>query len=196
MNYKILFFLVFLFSCGRRSESPIQKIEEKKQVTESPQKKEIEKPPISKEDYYFDFDKVLHYKLKEKIKPYDIQAKSKLNKEEEITYKLYFRDYPKDLKTKSFLKEIKSRYDEALVDTSSHKAINEIFCKKTYKYPVEYSCIPEYRDILVFYKKKKVIGLAKICFSCKKHHILGTTKKSIDFGQDGDFEKLEMLLSK
>ena len=56
------------------------------------------------------------------------------------------------------------------------------------------ACIHVYRDILIFKKEGKVIGTAKICFDCMSKQIKGTTANTENFGQDGDYEKLEKIL--
>ena len=58
----------------------------------------------------------------------------------------------------------------------------------------ETACIPVFRDILIFKKNNKSIGIAKICFECEKSHIVGTNKNIENFGQCGDFSKLMNIL--
>ncbi len=55
-------------------------------------------------------------------------------------------------------------------------------------------CLPVFRDILIFKKRHKVIGIVKICFGCEKAVIVGSQANTIGFGQDGDFQKLKKLL--
>ena len=40
------------------------------------------------------------------------------------------------------------------------------------------------------------MGTAKICFSCNANQIKGTNANTENFGQEGDFEKLEKILRK
>ena len=57
-------------------------------------------------------------------------------------------------------------------------------------------CGPVYRDILVFKKQNKISGIAKICFSCDKHHIIGSQLETWNFGQSGDYKLLEEELKR
>jgi hypothetical protein len=57
------------------------------------------------------------------------------------------------------------------------------------------ACIAIYRDILVFRNHGKICGIAKVCFKCGIHVIVGTESKTDEFGQAGDYNKLNQLLN-
>ena len=183
------------FQCSKKQERPMNQ-EPFQQQTQTRQPKEDDNPIISKGDFYFEFDELIHYKWKMDIDPYDLYEKDVLSKEEQITVDYFFEDLPKDLNDKSLVKDIESRYKKTYIDTSLYADIKEIFREKKHRKSVDYSCIAEFRDILIFRKKKKIVGLAKICFTCDTNHILGTTKNTQDFGQSGDYDKLQALLYK
>ena len=82
------------------------------------------------------------------------------------------------------------------IDKSKFIEINKIFVEKTVNKSMDYACPADYRDILIFKNKNKTVGIAKICFECFKNQILGTKANTENFGQDGDYEKLEKLLKK
>jgi len=86
-------------------------------------------------------------------------------------------------------------YNKKEIPKKKFTEIDKIFTEKTINENSSYTCIPIYRDILVFKNIGKVIGIAKICFSCRQHRIIGTDLNNDNFGQNGDYEKLEALLN-
>lgn|GEM_PF-1015956 len=145
---------------------------------------------------YFDFDKVEYYHFaktdKELFSPLDNLARSKdFHTLEAI---LIFDTLTKVSDT-AILNEMPSlgfQFRE-LPDTL-HKKINSIFTERSHKELFEAACEAVYRDILIFKKSNRIIGIAKICFSCGQHHIIGTNKNTQFFGQHGEFTKLKNLL--
>ena len=74
------------------------------------------------------------------------------------------------------------------------KAIDEIFTEKKHAEYYEFACIPIFRDVLIFKNKSKVVGIAKICFTCNNSVIVGTNANTEEFGMSGDYEKLSEIL--
>lgn len=74
------------------------------------------------------------------------------------------------------------------------KQVNETFCQRKHQESYAMTCIAVYRDILVFKKENKIIGTAKLCFSCDQNVITGTQHNTDEFGQSGDYAKLFKLL--
>ena len=90
----------------------------------------------------------------------------------------------------------KINFQKSEIDKSKFGEINKIFVEKTVNQIADYACIAVYRDILIFKKQNKTVGIAKICFECFKKQIIGTNANTENFGQDGDYEKLEKILKK
>ena len=102
---------------------------------------------------------------------------------------------PTDVPDLNFIKLLeKIGYKRSVIDKSKFASINKIFAEKSVKEKYETGCRNVYRDIFLFKKSNKIIGTAKICFSCGAHQIKGTKRNTDNFGQDGDYEKLENLL--
>lgn len=81
------------------------------------------------------------------------------------------------------------------IATDKFNQLNEIFCERKHeKVPEVEVCLSIFRDILVFKKEGKIVGVAKIYFDCKHNVITGTTLNTSEFGLSGDYEKLEKLL--
>jgi hypothetical protein len=74
-------------------------------------------------------------------------------------------------------------------------SIDSQFCKKLDTVIYENICPRIYRDILIFKKSKKLIGIAKICFSCRAYHIVGTNSNSENFEQIVNYGKLNQILN-
>lgn len=153
------------------------------------------KPKITGEKY-FNYDEILHYKNdfnEEKIgELYDNQKKSE---KDSFRFGVILADIPKEIKGLDFLKKLESiGYEKTNVDSKKFKQIDEIFTEKKHDEVMESACVYVYRDILIFKRKSKVVGIAKICFGCADSIILGTKSNTEEFGQSGDYWKLEKLL--
>ena len=74
--------------------------------------------------------------------------------------------------------------------------INNLFSLKTAETKSATACVAIYRDVLVFRKKDKVIGVAKICFDCEKSAIVGARYDASQFGQSGEYKALQEILLK
>ncbi len=104
-------------------------------------------------------------------------------------------DFPKNLSQTDFLKSMeKIGYIKKEISKDIFPEIDKIFIEKTVEESSAYACIAIYNDILVFKNQRKIIGIAKICFGCKQHQIIGTNLNTDNFGQNGDYEKLKALL--
>lgn len=102
---------------------------------------------------------------------------------------------PKDINDLSFIDKLKTfGYSKSSIDSSVFNTMNEVFREKEPGNVIVSACIYIYRDILIFKKKGKVIGTAKICFACGDAQIKGTTSYTEMFGQNGDYERLAKMV--
>ncbi|MBK7042123.1 MAG: hypothetical protein IPH46_17155 [Bacteroidetes bacterium] len=85
-------------------------------------------------------------------------------------------------------------YKKNAIGKGNFDKINSIFCERKHKESYATSCIAIYRDILVFKKSNKTIGVAKICFECEQNWIIGTDRNTMEFGMSGDYGKLYDIL--
>jgi uncharacterized protein YktA (UPF0223 family) len=144
---------------------------------------------------FFDFDEVEHYR--KEITDNEI---FKLYEESEKTgNRIVFldiveNDYPENI-VENFGDVLrKNGFNKTVLSKSAHKQINNLFSENMCFYNTMPACIPIYRDIIIFKKKHKTVGIAKICFDCELSYIIGTDKKVKNFGQCGDYEKLRKML--
>lgn len=92
----------------------------------------------------------------------------------------------------SYLEKI--GFKRTALDKNRVVALDRIFIEKERTNFSVMRCIYTYRDILVFKKNGKIVGVVKICFQCDGHIITGTTANTDGFGSDDDFKYLKMIL--
>ena len=145
---------------------------------------------------YYQFDEIEHYFLNmEEDKLWDIEQKRKKTEKEKGQLELLIQFTPDKLSDTTILKNIeKLDFVKKIIPADKFNQINEIFCQRKHNEAYAMACIAIYRDILVFKKEKKIIGTAKLCFSCDQSVITGTTLNTEEFGQSGDYKKLFQLL--
>jgi len=122
------------------------------------------------------------------------QMRNLKTKDEKKFHKLFMFNYPDTTTDKNFYSLVNKFYSKKELDKEKFPEINEIY---TEKYHGQYDiagCAPFYRDILIFKKDKKIIGISKICFQCNLNMTVGTKRNVERLGHNGDYEKLAMIL--
>jgi len=146
---------------------------------------------------YFDYDEIDHYHINmEENSIMTLDTIPNRSKKDQLKLDILINKTPKDINDTEFIKSLdKLGFKKSVIKAQNFKKINEIFIEKTVSEILEYACVPVYRDILVFKKGEKIIGMAKICFDCHQKHIVGTNANTENFGQDGDYPKLLQILN-
>ena len=117
------------------------------------------------------------------------------NKLDSFMIGIILGDIPYNISDSGFVEILENiGYKKTQIEKSKFDSIDKIFIEKTTTDNIAYACVHVYRDILIFKKENKVIGTAKVCFSCKANQIKGTTANTDNFGQEGDYEKLKNIL--
>lgn len=188
----IIFLLsIFLFSCNSKTE---KKPENSENINSE---YEINEQNITGKKY-FEYDEIEHYKIDIKIENGQIgelinNQKKTLN--DSIKKELILGGFPYSISDLKFNKNLEYfGFEKRKVDSTNFKKINKIFIEKKHSEAYLTDCIPIYRDILIFKKKSKVTGIAKICFDCDANIIVGTESNTEEFGMNGDYEKLKKIL--
>ena len=150
----------------------------------------------SKGEKYFEFDEIEYYKNdieEDQIgELYDNQKKSTFDS---LKMGVILGEIPNSISNTEFIQNLKSYgYTKSKIDSTKFNKIDEIFTEKNHSELYANACIYIYRDILVFKKKSKVVGIAKICFDCDANVIVGTKANTEEFGMSGDYEKLRKIL--
>ena len=186
-----LLLLISLIGCNSTSN--------KKNIPQPPESKGeviVYKEPKITGGKYFNYDEILHYKndfSEEKIG--ELYDNKKKTEKDSFRFGVILGDIPKEINGLDFLKKLESiGYEKTNVNSKKFKELDEIFTEKKHDEVMAYGCVYVYRDILIFKRKSKIVGIAKICFGCGDSIILGTKSNTEEFGQSGDYEKLEKLL--
>ena len=147
----------------------------------------------SEKKFFFAFDEVEYYRLKN-----DTLIKIE-NNSDSIALKVYNKNFPDNLDNIKFVEILKQeRFLKFILNKQDVLNLNNIFKKRFSFIQSDYSCIPNYRDILILKNKKSTIGIAKICIECEKFHFVGN-KDGIEtqsFGENNEFEKLNKIFKK
>lgn len=80
------------------------------------------------------------------------------------------------------------------VPSKHFDGLRRIFCEREHADPVFTACVAIWRDILLFRRNGRIVGIAKLCFDCDRSIIIGTEKNTENFGQSGDFGELARIL--
>ena len=148
-------------------------------------------------DYFFDFDELVHYRIEiDENVLLEKEDDQNISPEEQLQIDLIIMDEPNSIVDTSFIAELENiGFEKKQIEKDQFEKINEIFREKEVDEAIAYSCIAVYRDILIFKKNNKITGMAKICFSCDQNRIYGTSANTINFGQEGDYGKLNKILN-
>jgi len=150
-------------------------------------------------NYFFEFDELFHYRTE--INQSVLLAREgdkNLSPNEQLQIDLIIREKPYSIEDTLFITQLEDiGFKKKKIHKNQFEIINEVFKEKEDygALAIIYECIPKYRDILIFKKNDKIIGMAKVCFSCDQNKIYGTTANTEKFGLDGDYAKLNELLN-
>lgn len=152
---------------------------------------------------FFDFDEVDYYKVDQK-KESEYYEKERENRNEKDTVfdKIYYDDFPVDLKDTLFLSKIKSdRFNKIELAEEDKKLLKtSIFKKRLVINPFKMvrACAPIFNDILIFKKNNRISGIAKICLSCEQFYFIGNKPdvQTENFGEGGEYDKLKEIFHK
>lgn len=102
---------------------------------------------------------------------------------------------PTNLSDTSFIEELRSfGFRRSYVHPRHFKTLNQVFVERKSNVQFDSSCIPIYRDVLIFRKDNKIVGIAKLCFSCRQHYFVGANASTSYFGSHNEYEILLPIL--
>lgn len=146
---------------------------------------------------FFDFDEVSYfynnYDATSEENKYDrYPSKHKVDKFKILTL---FSYHPTNISDIGFIDYLsKNGFVENKLDSTLFDQLNDIFVEKPANSHISNSCSPTFRDVLIFRKYNKVIGIVKICFQCNEAYFVGANHNTLHFGVFGEYEKLKLLL--
>jgi hypothetical protein len=146
---------------------------------------------------FFDFDEAYFYQITEKESEkysYNDSITPKIEKIE--FYKISHDDsYPKLLDDKWFFEKIEKYYPrKQKIEKNNLKKLSDIFTERKERKTIFGACDPIYRNIFIFKKEGKVVGISKICFGCLEEYTIGTNRNTKNFGSQNEYKKLEKLV--
>jgi hypothetical protein len=150
---KYIFIIAIILALSCNHSQKVDKAENKKVV-----KKEL-RP-------FFDSDKVDHYYLDFSEDDFaKILMKEKNTKMEEEFFDIYVHHFPDTILQENFEKILlRHNYKKSGLTIKQQKDIQNVFSEKDSSPDSYASCAAEYRDIFIFKKKEKTIGIAKNLF--------------------------------
>lgn len=137
-----------------------------------------------------EYTEVLHFQYDNASGDYYEEEDPNANHNEKWLY----RELPNDLNPDLASELFHLGYKRSEVRKRDFAQLDAIFVCAPVDNRIVTSCIPIYRDILIFRKRKEVIKIVQLCFECQQSHFIGPWKDISSFGQRGEFKKLKALL--
>jgi hypothetical protein len=163
-------------------------------------KSNIENDKVAKRELrpFFDSDEIDHYyvnyTLDDVLDIIDKDRTSQKNKELSDLFMGYFPDSIQKYDFEKFL--LSYHYKKSVLSLHQQKEIEDVFSQKDSLQMSGYACVAEYRDIFLFKKREKTIGIAKICFKCGRFQIVGSKLDTEGFGLWTELDKLKNIVRK
>jgi len=147
--------------------------------------------------HFFKTDAIEHFRIDidgEALS--NLEFRDDLSDTDQLKKQILFDDQqPVNIKENHFIDSLESLgFIKNKINQSKLEKIQSIFKLKEVASIEPAYCGAVYRDILVFYLNDQIIGMAKLCFSCGHHVIVGTTLNTNTFGQQEDYQTLHNLL--
>jgi hypothetical protein len=145
---------------------------------------------------FFDSDKIDHYYLNFSDKDFFTLARKANNtKKEKEFIDIYEFDFPDTIPKENFEKILLNhKYKKSNLSLKQQKEIENVFSEKDSLQDTFAACVAEYRDIFIFKKKEKTVGIAKICFKCGRLQIVGSKLDTSGFGLWSELDKLKKIV--
>ncbi|KRD63075.1 hypothetical protein ASE40_04630 [Flavobacterium sp. Root935] len=185
-KYILIIASILLLSCNDSAKK------DTKNRTENIKKVKKELKP------FFDSDQIEHYYLNFSEDDFFklIRKDNKTEKELELS-DLFSGYYPDSIPTEDFEKILlKHNYKKSKLSIKQQKKIESVFSEKDLPIPDAAACIAEYRDIFIFKKRGRIIGISKICFVCNRFQIIGSKIDVSVFGFPDELDKLNKIVRK
>ncbi|WP_164515265.1 hypothetical protein [Flavobacterium ustbae] len=125
-----------------------------------------------------------------------MKKENKTEKELQLS-DLFSGYYPDSIPKEDFEKILlRQNYKKSKLNIREQKKIESVFSEKDLPIPDAAACIAEYRDIFIFKKRGRIIGISKICFVCNRFQIIGSKIDVSIFGFPDELDKLKSIVRK
>jgi len=179
--------LLLVISCNKKSD-------ENNTDYETPE--ELNKR-ISEGKPFFDFDEVVHYEISILDKDLiELSKKDSLSQDDKfLRYLLYMPAPQNQAEKKIFYKTISlAPSNKYIINQKFHASLkSKVFSEKKCKSKEFAMCAPTYRDIFIFKKDGKEIGIAKICYECGLYSFSELSSNTECFGMNNEFYELHKI---
>ena len=146
---------------------------------------------------YSDFDTIDWYSIE--INPNELHKLRKTadsSDEQRLKFDLLLNDIPEAITDTSFIQKLeKIGFEKQLIkEAKKVNAINQIYREKSNGQLIAMACIAIYRDILIFKKKAKIVGMSKVCLDCWEQQTYGTNENTLSIPKPESYKKLLKIL--
>ena len=159
-------------------------------------KKSSENKNLNKK--YFEFDKIEHYHTNLSIDSIVKSRSFPKTKKDFALLQIVDGNVPVNLNDTLFISNMKIlQFEKQEINRKLHSKISNIFTERKSQSLVALdaaSCITNFRDILIFRKSNKIIGVVKLCFTCDQYSIIGSKTNTTSFGERDEFKNLKEIL--
>ena len=134
-----------------------------------------------------EFDGVSHYVIADE----DVPVQTLIHDISGLENAIIYDEYPYDLDSKFHEDLIKVGFKKSEIEKAKFSKLKDIL---KYEFNIKIGksrCETTYRDILVFQKNNKIVGVVKICFGCHKYCSIGENLPDFNFEK---YTELETLL--
>lgn len=181
----LIFIGLIIISCKQKSEKNPEK--PKLDNVDAQILKSVECTP------YFDFDEVDYYFT-------NISDEEVLNlnetKNDSLLFNIINRRIFSKISDSIFIPNLESvGFNHKIIDKEDFRHIND-FLSICDNETIALACAPFYRDILIFRKSEKIVGIAKICFSCGQSLIINQTRELPPLDPDKNWREFSTILKK
>lgn len=153
----------------------------------------------------FDYDELIHYSNPD-FSEDKLMVNTKISPIDSLRRDIILGEKPTSITDPTFPADLSEiGFKKKTVNPNQFSKINDLFRKVVTNITggteildavAEYACIYVYRDILVFKREGKTVGIAKICFGCHDNIMRGENSNTGSFGyRDADYEKLDKILN-
>ncbi|WP_163399873.1 hypothetical protein [Flavobacterium fluviatile] len=144
---------------------------------------------------FFDSDEIEHFYLNFSDDDFYKLIRKDNKTEKELEFSDLFVGYYPDNIPEDFEKILlKHNYKKSKLNIKQQKRIESVFSEKDLPIPDAAACIAEYRDIFIFKKRGRIIGISKICFKCNRFQIIGSKIDVSIFGFPDELDKLKKIV--
>ena len=140
------------------------------------------------------FDEIVYYKINKSFNTFRFKYKKKHSPKEKLIDEILNGGTPRTVSDTLFVKDLeKLNFHKQKLDVAQYPKIVEIYKRGSRRYDT--SCVKTFRDILVFKKNNKIVGMSKICFDCGWETTFFNEHRYSNLIDITYFEELENLLN-